>query len=76
MSEQPVAKPVRNRYPGVLWLLPIFFGILGGIIASMFASMKYKAGWVELITVGIIISILESIPAILLMAKAMSNFKF
>ena len=47
----------KNKFPGVLWLLPIFLGLLGGIIAAMISSMKYQASWWELFTVGFVITV-------------------
>ena len=51
-------KPTRRRFPASLWLLPLFFGILGGIAAALVADLKYKASWWELFLGGIIISFL------------------
>ena len=48
----------RYGFPGVLWLLPIFFGVLGGIIAGMISSMKYNASWLELFLVGLILTVM------------------
>ena len=48
---------VTKRYPGVLWLLPIFFGFIGGIVASLISGLKYEASWWELLVVGIITQI-------------------
>ncbi len=45
------------RFPGVLWLLPIVFGFVGGIIAGLIASLKYEASWWELVAVGAAISL-------------------
>ncbi len=46
-----------NGTPSVLYLLPIFFGVLGGVIAAVIAGTVYKASWVVLFIVGIISSI-------------------
>ena len=40
-----VAVDEKPRFPGVLWLLPIFFGLLGGIISAMISSIKYHSIW-------------------------------
>lgn len=48
----------RRGFPGSLWLFPIFFGLLGGIIASLIADMKYNAGWLELFIVGLILQLM------------------
>ena len=52
----------KKRFPGVLWLLPILFGIIGGVVASLIASLKYEATWWPLFVVGLAISFLWSIP--------------
>jgi len=46
----------KPRFPMVLWLLPIFFGLFGGIVAALIANLKYQASWIELFIVGIVIS--------------------
>jgi len=48
---------MKQRFPGVLWLLPICFGIIGGTIAAFIASIKYQASWWELFVAGLIVSI-------------------
>ncbi len=45
----------RQRFPGALWLLPIFFGPIGGITASLIANMKYGAKWWGLLLVGFLV---------------------
>ena len=52
-----IEKPSKNKFPGALWLLPIFFGVIGGIIAALIASIKYNASWWELLVGGICITI-------------------
>ena len=56
VEKLPIPKPIQKSFPGALWLLPIFFGISGGIIAALIADMKYQASWWELLVLGIIIS--------------------
>ncbi len=56
---------MRNRFPGVLWLLPVFFGLTGGIIAALIASMKYQASWIELFIVGLFIQVLIIVGIVL-----------
>jgi len=47
----------ERRFPGVLWLLPICFGLVGGVIAALIASLKYQASWLELALVGLIVTV-------------------
>jgi hypothetical protein len=47
----------RRNFPGTLWLLPIFFGILGGIVAALIASLKYESSWWELVFAGIAMTV-------------------
>ena len=56
VEKPPIPKPIRKNFPGTLWLLPIFFGIVGGLIAALIADLKYQASWWELLVLGIIIS--------------------
>ena len=58
VEKPPIPKPIQKSFPGALWLLPIFFGIIGGIIAALIADMKYQASWWELFVVGIFMSVL------------------
>ncbi len=62
-----------NNYPGVLWLLPIFFSLPGGIVASVIASMKYQARWGRLFVTGLIFTVLESIGYWYLFIKPMDD---
>ena len=62
-----------RKFPGVLWLLPIFFGLLGGIVAAMISSMKYQASWWELFTVGLIITLGEVLIYVLFLAAIFSS---
>lgn len=48
---------MKRRFPGVLWLLPICFGLFGGVVAGLIASMKYQASWWELVVAGFIINL-------------------
>jgi len=48
---------MKRRFPGVLWLLPICFGLFGGVIAGLVASLKYQASWWELVVGGLIINL-------------------
>ena len=47
----------KKGFPGVLWILPVFFGLLGGVIAAMIASMRYGASWWELLLVGLLVQV-------------------
>ena len=48
---------MKQRFPGVLWLLPIGFGLFGGVVAGLIASMKYQASWWELVVAGLLINL-------------------
>jgi len=48
---------MKRRFPGVLWLLPICFGLFGGVIAGLVASIKYQASWWELVVAGLLINL-------------------
>lgn len=61
--EAPTAKVTPERvnialYPSVLWILPIVYGLIGGIIAAMFASIKYHSPWGRLFLVGLIVQVI------------------
>ena len=47
----------KKRFPAALWLLPLFFGLVGGIIAALISNLKYEASWIELFMVGLILQI-------------------
>lgn len=47
---------MKKQFPGVLWLLPIMFGILGGFVAALISSLKYGASWWELFLAGSIVT--------------------
>ena len=46
----------RGKAPGLLWILPIGFGLLGGIIAALMVADRYTGSWWEYIIVGLITS--------------------
>ena len=71
--EDKTPRATKNRFPGVLWLLPIFFGLLGGIVAAMISSMKYQASWWELATVGGIITVLQILAYVLFFEAIFSS---
>ena len=48
----------RRKFPGVLWLLPLFGGVFGGTVAGLIASLKYGASWWELALAGFIMTCL------------------
>ena len=48
---------MKNRFPGILWLLPICFGVIGGTVAAFISSMKYQASWWELFVAGLLVSV-------------------
>ena len=47
-----------NRIPHSLWILPLLFGIIGGVVAALIADLKCKASWWELMVVGVMVSII------------------
>ena len=47
---------MKKQFPGVLWLLPIMFGLLGGLTAALISGLKYKASWWELFLAGCIVT--------------------
>ena len=50
---------MKRNFPGVLWVLPIVFGVVGGTVAALIANIKYQASWWELFMAGLIITFLE-----------------
>jgi uncharacterized membrane protein len=56
MSSQPENINSPPSFPGILWILPICFGVIGGVIAALISSLKYGAGWWGLFITGFIIS--------------------
>ena len=63
-----------GAFPSVLWLLPVFFGLLGGVIAALIANEKYGASWSELVIGGAVVSTLEFIGYLLLFTAVFSGF--
>ena len=61
----------RGRAPGLLWILPIGFGLLGGIIAALMVADRYAGSWWEYIIVGILTSGLIFFLYIFLIASVM-----
>lgn len=53
-----VSETASSRFPNALYLLPIFFGIFGGIVAALIAAQKYKVKWWQLIVLGLLSSAL------------------
>jgi hypothetical protein len=62
----------RRTFPGILWLLPICFGLLGGIIAALIADMKYHASWWELLITGLVLTFLVVLIYLLIFAATFS----
>lgn len=75
-TSQVAAKPTRKRYPGVLWLLPLFLGVVGGIIAALISALKYQASWWELLVVGIIMTFLFGVFIFPLIGFGFNPFTF
>lgn len=66
MGNQIETAKNRPALPGILWILPICFGIIGGTVAALIANLKYQASWWELFVVGAIVSFLAGIGYILI----------
>ena len=60
----------KKKFPGVLWILPIFFGLIGGIISAVIAGAAFKASWWELLFAGIAMNAAWGIVYILLITLA------
>jgi len=75
-TSQVTAKPTRKRFPGVLWLLPLFLGVVGGIIAALISALKYQASWWELLVVGIIMTFLFGVFVLPLIGFGFNPFTF
>lgn len=45
-------------FPKSLYLLPVFFGVIGGIIGALIVARIYKTKWWQMILVGIITSVI------------------
>ena len=58
-NKQIPSKTQSEGFPNSLYLLPIFFGILGGIIGALIAAQKYRAKWWHLIFLGILCTVLS-----------------
>jgi len=58
VEQKPLVKKTKPKFPGSLWILPIFFGVIGGIIAAFIVDLKYKASWWELLVAGVIVTVL------------------
>ena len=43
-------------FPGTLYLLSIFLGLIGGIIGALIAAKVYQSSWWKLIAVGILMT--------------------
>lgn len=63
----------RERFPGILWLLPIFFGLTGGILAGFISSLKYQDSWWELVLAGFVVSCLAVVAYLLLMQELIAS---
>lgn len=59
----------RERFPGVLWILPIFFGFIGGTIGALIAGCCYRDTWWELFLIGIIIQVMALVGASLILIQ-------
>lgn len=50
----------KEPAPGSLFLLPIFFGLFGGIVAAIIADLR-GASWVGLFFIGLVVQILVAL---------------
>jgi hypothetical protein len=55
----------RERCPGVLWLLPIFMGFFGGIVASVIAGCAFRSRWWDLFIIGFLVQVVYIVGIIL-----------
>ena len=71
---EDLESPQKSK-PSKLWyLLPIFFGILGGIAAYLFLQDKNKAFARKLLILSIILQVLYFVVAVLIMLSGMLIF--
>ena len=56
---QPTVIPQTKGLPGSLYILPIFFGIIGGVIGALIAAKAYKTRWWPMLVVGIASSVVS-----------------
>ncbi len=48
-----------KKTPGVIWLLPIVFGVIGGVVAALIVGIKYRNSWWQFLVVGIVLSVIS-----------------
>jgi hypothetical protein len=48
---------IDENPPGIIWILPILFGLIGGGFAALIASLKYDAPWIRYVILGFLVSI-------------------
>jgi uncharacterized membrane protein YeaQ/YmgE (transglycosylase-associated protein family) len=58
VANHAYVKPQSKGFPKSLYLLPVCFGIIGGIIGALIAARVYKTKWWQIILVGIITSVI------------------
>jgi hypothetical protein len=51
--------PQKKGLPGSMYILPVFFGIIGGIIGALIAAKAYKTKWWPMLVVGLASSIVS-----------------
>lgn len=70
-SPRPPRIQPLNAYPGVLWILPVLYGIVGGTVAALIAGMKYNANWWPLLLVGFAVTAFIILIPFLIFGAAM-----
>jgi hypothetical protein len=66
----------EGRAPGGLWVLPIFLGVVGGVIAMIISNIAYhKSGW-EYLIISILITILAYLGLSLLFINLLPTIHF
>ena len=58
VANHTAVKPQSQGFPKSLYLLPVLFGVIGGIIGALIVARVYKTKWWQMILVGIITSVI------------------
>jgi hypothetical protein len=57
LSQKTTGGKPGKRFPYWYWLLPVFFLLIGGIVAAYLAHKKYHATWWDLPVLGLLVTI-------------------